>query len=130
MGAMPGSPATMERQDSAVPMLFGVTRPMPVMTTLSMENRCSLKDVRGTSNLADRRTDPYPQASEQTRDARQSPKRPVGAPARSGARLLLLRVLLDVVDRVLDRADFLGVLVRDVDLEGLFEGENELDEPE
>ena len=30
-------------------------------------------------------------------------------------------MLLDVVDRVLDGADLLGVLVRDVDLEGLLE---------
>src|ERR1017187_2802049 len=43
---------------------------------------------------------------------------------------LLLSVLLDVIDGVLHRANLLGVLVGDVDLEGLFEGENELDEPE
>ena len=35
-------------------------------------------------------------------------------------------VLLDVVDGVLDAADFLGVFVRDVDLEGLLEGQHEL----
>jgi hypothetical protein len=39
-------------------------------------------------------------------------------------------VLLDVVDRVLHGADLLGVLVRDVDLEGLLEGEDELDQTE
>src|SRR5689334_8153508 len=43
---------------------------------------------------------------------------------------LLLRVLFDLVDGVLHRADFLGVFVRDVDLERLFEGEHELDETE
>ncbi len=39
-------------------------------------------------------------------------------------------VLLDVVDCVLDGADLLGVLVRNVDLEGLLERENELDQTE
>src|SRR5690606_3878478 len=39
-------------------------------------------------------------------------------------------VLLDVIDRVLDGADFLRVLVRNVDLEGLLEGEHELDQAE
>ncbi len=36
---------------------------------------------------------------------------------------------LDVVDGVLNRADLLGVFVRDVDLERLFEGKDELDQP-
>ena len=39
-------------------------------------------------------------------------------------------VLLDVVDGVLDGADLLRVLVRDVDLEGLFEREDQLDQTE
>ena len=39
-------------------------------------------------------------------------------------------VLLDVVDRVLDGPDFLRVLVRDVDLERLLEGEDELHQAE
>jgi hypothetical protein len=43
---------------------------------------------------------------------------------------LLLSVLLDVVDRVLNGADLLGVLVRDVDLEGLLEGQDQLDQAE
>src|SRR5438105_2500429 len=43
---------------------------------------------------------------------------------------LFLGVLLDVVNRVLDGADLLRVLVRDVDLEGLFEREHELDQSE
>ncbi len=47
-----------------------------------------------------------------------------------GRRDLLLGVLLDVVDGVLDGADLLRVLVRDVDLERLFEREHELDEAE
>src|SRR5262249_40914967 len=52
-------------------------------------------------------------------------------PAASGARLdalvrLFLRVRLDVLDRVLDGPDLLRVLVRDVNLEGLLEREDEL----
>src|SRR5690348_16577805 len=42
----------------------------------------------------------------------------------------LLSVLLDVVDGVLDGPDLLGVLVRDVDLEGLFERRAEPSGPE
>lgn len=41
---------------------------------------------------------------------------------------LVVQVLLDVVDRILYGADLLGVLVRDIDFEGLFEREHELDE--
>src|SRR6478735_1970973 len=39
-------------------------------------------------------------------------------------------VLVDVVDGVLDRADLLGLFVRDVDLERFFEGQNQLDQAE
>ena len=41
---------------------------------------------------------------------------------------LLFGVLFDVVDRVLDGADLLRVLVGNVDLEGFLECEDELDE--
>ena len=37
-------------------------------------------------------------------------------------------MLLDVVDRVLHGPNLLGVFVGNVDLEGFFEGEHELDE--
>ncbi len=37
MGPMPLSPASSARQLSAVPMPTGVTSPMPVMTTRSMD---------------------------------------------------------------------------------------------
>ena len=36
MGAIPDSPPTIERHVSAVPIPFGVTSPIPVMTTRSM----------------------------------------------------------------------------------------------
>ncbi len=39
-------------------------------------------------------------------------------------------MLFDVVDSVLHRTDFLGVFVGDIDLEGFFEGEHELDQTE
>ena len=39
-------------------------------------------------------------------------------------------MFLDVVDGILDGADLLRVLVRDVDREGRLEGEHHLDEPE
>ena len=39
-------------------------------------------------------------------------------------------MVLDVRDRILDRADLLRVLVRDVDLEGLLESEDKLDQTE
>src|SRR5690606_16506152 len=39
-------------------------------------------------------------------------------------------VLFDVVDRVLDGPDFLGVFVRDIDFECFFERKHQLDESE
>ena len=40
------------------------------------------------------------------------------------------QVLLDVIYSVLDAADLFGVFVRDVDLEGFFEGQHQFDEAE
>src|SRR5687767_5225773 len=86
IGAIPLLPATSAPQVSSRPMPSGVTRPMPVTTTL--------------------------------RALMISPPRLRG------------RVRLDVLDGVLDRADLLGVLVGDLDREGLLEGEHELDHRE
>src|SRR5499427_1113148 len=43
------------------------------------------------------------------------------------AKLFSFRVGVDVVDRILDGADLLSLLVRNFDIEGLFEGHYEFD---
>src|SRR4051794_36633255 len=105
MGATPDSPARRLFQVSSVPSPLGVTRPIPVMTTRSIYCSCD----RRRATLA--------------------PRSAAAARGRARARpptWLLLGVRLDVVDRVLDAADLLRVLVRDVDLERLLEGEDQL----
>src|SRR5882724_8194057 len=52
--------------------------------------------------------------------------RPIAGPTQRSAR----QVLLDVVRGVLNRTNLLGIFVRDVDLEGFFEGQDQLNQTE
>src|SRR5512146_1935562 len=58
---------------------------------------------------------------------RMSPRAAARGRARRAALLADLGVLRDVVDGVLDGLDLLRILVRDFDVEGLFEGHDQLD---
>src|SRR5438067_2835694 len=91
MGPMPLFPARMPCQVGSLPIPSGVTRPIPVTTTLR-STRC----IR---------------------------------PPRMERRFLFL-VLVDEVDRVLDRLDVLRLFVRDLDLELLSHRHHQLDDVE
>src|SRR5262249_13782331 len=99
---MPLFPSTSARQFSSTPIPSGVTRPMPVMTTLCMLSFWS--KVRPTASRTGQ------------------------APAPSG--YLLLDVGLDVVDGILDGLDLLGILLGDLDVERLLERQNQLHDGE
>src|SRR6266568_8707071 len=105
MGPMPLWPWTRACQFSSIPTPSGVTSPIPVMTTLRMSSPKIV--VGGPTNC-------------QTRDEPSS--------RGTARRFLLLDVRLHVIDRVLDGLDLLGVLVGDLDVEGLLEREHELDD--
>src|SRR5262245_61743412 len=97
---MPLLPSLRARQFSAVPTPSGETKPTPVSTTRRRSGKL---------------------------------KRRVGSRGRSVAAersVLVPGVLLDVLDGVLDGADLLGVLVRDLDPELLLERHYQLDDVE
>src|SRR5690242_1061328 len=111
MGPMPLLPATMPRQASSTPVPTGQTIPSPVTTTRRLDmllTSCSFPSLRESF-------------------ARPGPRR-AGRRDRPPTRLLLVRV--DVVDRVLDGLDVLGLLVGDLDLELLLHRHDELDDVE
>src|SRR5262249_37174869 len=91
-------------------------------TTLTLFDRSpGARDVEPTGT---HRTDPCNDDS--SHDRRPPPgTRGPAAPAPRGD---LLYVLLNVLDRVADGRNLLGVLIWDIDLELLFECENELDD--
>src|SRR4051812_43074917 len=106
--------------DAAVPMPFGVTSPIPVMTTLSMEARseCEIGGARGQPAAGLARPAGRTVGTKPPTVARRAEKAETSRARQSQARdgrsrcRLLLGVLLDVIDGVLHRPDFLGVLVR------------------
>src|SRR5690606_12917958 len=114
------------------------TSPIPVMTTRSMLYLVSGVSCRRGASLAATCTSSRRLVSGNGKLCQAGNPRP--KPSASASGLGELRepsprrgsaaVLLDVIDSVLDGADFLRVLVRDVDLEGLLEGEHELDQAE
>src|SRR5215208_3123960 len=100
MGPMPLFPSRRARQFSAVPTPSGDTRPTPVTTTRRRTRELKISVI------------PFGWAVSGWRD-------------RS---VLIPGVLLDVLDRVLDVADLLGVLVRDLEAELLLESHDQLDD--
>src|SRR5258708_19570564 len=97
---MPLLPASSPCQVGAVPTASGDTRPTPVTTT--RRRTAELKISAGSWE---------------------------GWPG-SGGSVLVPGVLLDVLDRLLDVADLLGLLVRDLDPELLLEGHDQLHDVE
>src|ERR1700740_1094077 len=100
MRAMPLLPASRPRQVGSVPTASGDTRPTPVTTTR-----------RRTAEL-------------------KRSRRVRGREAGSRRSVLVPGVLLDVFDRLLDVADLLRLLVRDLDPELLLESHHQLDDVE
>src|SRR5688500_14082804 len=99
---MPDLPSSMPPQLCSLPIPTGVTRPTPVITARRF-------DMNLWPSSIELRARPVPVAD-----------------ARAGGGLLGAR--LDVVDGVAHGLDLLRVLVRDLDLEGLFERQDQLDD--
>src|ERR1035438_2831490 len=99
IGPMPLSPRKIDAQESATVPPTGQIRPRPVITTRRLLTKLSESEV---SNAASVRT---------------------AAPKHSG----FVASFADVIDRLLHGRDLLGIFVRDLDLELLFERHNQLD---
>src|SRR5690349_1013760 len=121
IGPMPDRPLTMPSQLLARSLASGVTAPMPVMTTrrwlIEGSLLCSGSDSWGRRTAARagcawRQTRTGPHAAAPVVVRFRGPE-----PGPRSRRASALDVRLDVVDRLLDGGDLLGLFVRDLALE-------------
>src|SRR6185369_9375567 len=109
IGPMPLTPLTTLAQAVSTVLPTGEMMPIPVTTTRRLLKRCSGLSSSGWSPV-------QPAAARQRCAAPQCDRRSgLGAP------------VVDVVDRLLHGGDLLGLFVRDLDLELLFQGHHQLD---
>src|SRR5882672_2801863 len=108
VGAAPLLPAIRPDHVASRSLPIGVIRPMPVMTTRRRESMTVLYRTLARRTATEQRARLF----------------------RVTVAVTVARVALDVVDRVLDGLDLLGVFLGDRDLELLLEREHELDHGE
>src|SRR5690348_10962619 len=111
IGAMPLTPLTTLDQALSTVLPTGEMMPIPVTTTRRLLKRCSGLSSNGCRRRLLRRRRGADSAARLPCDRRSG----LGAP------------VVDVVDRLLDGGDLLGLFVRNLDLELFFQGHHQLD---